>query len=783
MTKQLRLASAAQTDVGRRRERNQDNVTSHVPPEPELLEEKGALYVVCDGMGGHAAGEVAAKLGVETIRDVYFTMRGQDVISSIAQAVKSANDAIYSAARATVEYGGMGTTCVALVIAGGRGYIVNIGDSRAYILRDGKMRQVTQDHSWVAEQVRGGVLSEEQARVHAHRNVITRSLGTQPSITADLFVETLHDGDRVLLCSDGLHGYVEEAAIFQEISSQPSPHVTVRNLIDMANANGGPDNITAVVVDVLEAPDVTAPVPLPPNATTPIEEGETQPLPVPPGVAAASGALDKTGKATKPIKTPAALEQAEQAKRKGKRQTGPGVTALRILEVAALILIGVSIWYAGFGPLATTRQADQATQKTLSQAQVVAHTAANQNPTDALQALAKARESLLTSMANPALDSSVRAQAQAFLDVQFASAVQLALQRYDAAAGITHLAFNSAATYTLACAAPGSTTPTALTALSSLVALQAPAGKTPIVPDTQLLYAVNGGALYQIAIALDATGSPRPGAITCAKVALTGVTTVTSVAANGLALDALVTTSKGVSVIRITPQRAASGALPAVKAQTLFAPPVKQGTPGAIAANGAAIYLAFSGGATPPTGIWHFQIPSKGTVPAPKTLPTPQPVTSMRFAAGALFMSLADGSLGQLDATTFQPVSVLAPRPVITASPSAYTAATPVPTATALGVTPSSTVGTGAAFGAGSTLVSDPLNPAQMLLADVSLHRIVRLTANTSGPGAGLSAQYVYGDMTSTFTMLALGGSGQTLQVYAWNGAQLIAFPIQEPAA
>jgi serine/threonine protein phosphatase PrpC len=778
LTKQLRLASAALTDVGRKRERNQDNVASHVPPEPDLFQEKGALYVVCDGMGGHAAGEVAAKLGVETIRDVYFDLRGHDVITSIAQAVKSANDAIYSAARATVEYGGMGTTCVALVIAGGRGYIVNIGDSRAYILRDGKMRQVTQDHSWVAEQVRVGVLSEEQARVHAHRNVITRSLGTQPSITADLFVETLHDGDRVLLCSDGLHGYVEEAAIFQEISSQPSPHVTVRNLVDMANANGGPDNITAVVVDVLEAPQVTEPVPLPPDATTPIEEGETQPLPVPAGIAA--GRKDKTGKATKPVGTPAVAEKLEA---KGKR-AGKGVTALRILEVAALILIGVSIWYAGFGPLATTRQADQATQKTLSQAQATAHAAASQNPTDALQSLAKARESLLTSMANPALDSSVRAQAQAFLDVQFASAVQLALQRYDAAAGITHLTFNSAATYTLACTAPGSTTPATLTALSSLVALQAPAGKPPIVPDTQLLYAVSGGELYQIGIGLDAAGNPRPGAPTCARVAMTGVTAVSAIAANGLALDALVTTSKGAVVARITPQRAASGTLPAVKAQSLFAPPVKNGTPGAIAANGAAIYLAFSGGANPPTGVWHFQIPSKGSVPAPKTLATPQPVTSMRFAAGTLFMSLADGSLGQLDpASTFQPVSVLAPRPVITSSPSSYTAATPVPTATALGVTPSSTPGAGAAFGAGSTLASDPLNPAQMLLADVGLHRIVRLTANTSGPGAGLSAQYVYGDVTPTFTMLALGGAGQTLQVYAWNGAQLLAFPIQEPAA
>ena len=156
----------------------------------------------------------------------------------------------------------------------------------------------------------------------------------------------------------------------------------------------------------------------------------------------------------------------------------------------------------------------------------------------------------------------------------------------------------------------------------------------------------------------------------------------------------------------------------------------------------------------------------------------------MRMAGGALFMSLADGSLGQLDSTlTFQTVSVLAPHPVTIANPSSYTAATPVPTAASVGATPSSTTVAGAAFGAGSTLVNDPLNPTQMLLADVSIHRIVRLTANTSGPGAGLSGQYVYSDVTPTFTMLALGGSGSTLQAYAWNGAQLLAFPIPEPAA
>ena len=114
------------------------------------------------------------------------------------------------------------------VIAGGRAFVVNIGDSRAYIVRDGKMRQVTRDHSWVAEQVRVGLLTEEQARTHSHRNVITRSLGTQPNVTADLFVETMHNGDRVLLCSDGLHGYVESVISSARWSSTPIP-ISPRN--------------------------------------------------------------------------------------------------------------------------------------------------------------------------------------------------------------------------------------------------------------------------------------------------------------------------------------------------------------------------------------------------------------------------------------------------------------------------------------------------------------------------------------------------------------------------
>src|SRR5579885_1908267 len=248
----MRLAAGDVTDVGRKRERNQDNVTQYIPTDEDVLEQKGALFVVCDGMGGHAAGEVAAELGVNTIRDAYYASRSKDTINALAAAIETANDAIYNRAREHPELSGMGTTCVAAALVDGRAFIVNIGDSRAYLVRDGKMRQITRDHSWVAEQVRVGLLTEDQARNHSHRNVITRSLGTQPNVMADLFVETMQNGDRLLLCSDGLHGYVEHDEIEREMVEHSDPDLAAQNLINMANENGGPDNITALIVHLID---------------------------------------------------------------------------------------------------------------------------------------------------------------------------------------------------------------------------------------------------------------------------------------------------------------------------------------------------------------------------------------------------------------------------------------------------------------------------------------------------------------------------------------------------
>jgi serine/threonine protein phosphatase PrpC len=144
----------------------------------------------------------------------------------------------------------MGTTCVAAVLRGNMAYIANVGNSRAYLVRKGQVKQVSQDHSWVAEQVRAGLLTEDQARTHAQRNVITRSLGTQADVEIDVFHEQLEEKDLLVLCTDGLSDLVGDDEILR-IVDQSTPQESVYHLVEIANAKGGPDNITAIVILVL----------------------------------------------------------------------------------------------------------------------------------------------------------------------------------------------------------------------------------------------------------------------------------------------------------------------------------------------------------------------------------------------------------------------------------------------------------------------------------------------------------------------------------------------------
>ena len=251
MSKQLRLDVAQLTDVGRKRPHNEDNMSYVIPKDQQVMMKKGALFIVADGMGGHAAGEVASEIAVDTVSYAYYQEDSDDIAASLVHAIKRANTLIHQRAAENMLRSGMGTTCVAGVLRGGVAYIANVGDSRTYLVRHGQVRQVSQDHSWVAEQVRAGLLTEEQARSHAQRNVITRCLGTQADVEVDIFAEPLEEGDSFVLCSDGLSGFVTDDDL-RAIVNQYVPQESVYHLVERANENGGPDNITAIVVHVQE---------------------------------------------------------------------------------------------------------------------------------------------------------------------------------------------------------------------------------------------------------------------------------------------------------------------------------------------------------------------------------------------------------------------------------------------------------------------------------------------------------------------------------------------------
>ncbi len=251
MSKQLRLDVAQLTDVGRKRPHNEDNMAYVIPKDPQVMARKGALFIVADGMGGHAAGEVASEIAVDTVSKVYYQDDSDDVAVSLLHAIKRANALIHQRAAENMMRSGMGTTCVSAVLRGATAYIANVGDSRAYLVRKGTIKQVSQDHSWVEEQVRAGLLTRDQARSHVQRNVITRCLGTQPDVEIDVFSEHLEEGDSFILCSDGLAGPVPDEELGR-IVDQYVPQEGVYHLIERANENGGPDNITAVIMRVQE---------------------------------------------------------------------------------------------------------------------------------------------------------------------------------------------------------------------------------------------------------------------------------------------------------------------------------------------------------------------------------------------------------------------------------------------------------------------------------------------------------------------------------------------------
>lgn len=250
----LNLVSAGWTHPGQRRQLNEDSWRiAGKTDAPHLWPERGRLFAVADGMGGHAAGEVASQLAINTLFSEYYRDDQQlaPLNVRLEQAIAVANRAVYEQSLIHQSQTGMGTTLVAVVVHEDWLIVASVGDSRAYLIRSGEPRQITRDHSWVAEQVQAGMLTEEEARNHIYRSVVTRCIGHHQDVQIDTFELLLDPGDIVLLCSDGLSGQVSDKEMTQ-ILTRENPERAVEQLIDQANKAGGPDNITAVVLYMLE---------------------------------------------------------------------------------------------------------------------------------------------------------------------------------------------------------------------------------------------------------------------------------------------------------------------------------------------------------------------------------------------------------------------------------------------------------------------------------------------------------------------------------------------------
>ena len=235
------LRSGALTDPGMVRVSNQDAIL-----------QEATSFAVCDGMGGHAGGEVASAAAVSALRSSLMTTTSAE---GLREAIVAANDAVLAAGEGKPELVGMGTTCVAAVLVGtndgDRLLLANVGDSRGYLFRRGELSQVTEDHSMVAQLIRDGLLDQAEAAFHPQRHVITRVLGLEGSVEVDLFELRLLEGDRVLLCSDGLINELDAEEVTRVLSTQSDPEAAAEDLVRRANANGGADTISVVVIDTL----------------------------------------------------------------------------------------------------------------------------------------------------------------------------------------------------------------------------------------------------------------------------------------------------------------------------------------------------------------------------------------------------------------------------------------------------------------------------------------------------------------------------------------------------
>jgi protein phosphatase len=305
----MRLADVASlSDPGRVRRRNEDAFVCEPP-----------LFAVADGMGGAQAGELASRLATAAMRE-YRAEASLDPETHLRSSIQEANRRIYARAASDPQVSGMGTTVTAALVADGRVAVGHVGDSRAYRIRDGALEQLTQDHSLVADLVRSGRLTPEEAEVHPQRSVITRALGTDAGVQVDSFSVDARPGDVFLLCSDGLTTMVDDDAVLKTVRKSHSLEASARSLVQAANKAGGEDNVTVILFSFADGDQA----PLPAAATVPDAPVVAAPQAVNGGRPAAAA--------------PAA------ARPKGERRVGRAMLVVLLVLVLFAAVAAVALW-------------------------------------------------------------------------------------------------------------------------------------------------------------------------------------------------------------------------------------------------------------------------------------------------------------------------------------------------------------------------------------------------------------------------------------------------------
>lgn len=244
-----KVTVACKTDLGRVRENNEDKFEYYVAEDDGTIASKGLVFLVCDGMGGHAAGQIASELATKTFIDVYLHHPSEDPVIAMQSAVTAANRFVVDVGRSVPARRGMGTTLSGLILIQDKAYTCQVGDSRVYRLRNGEMLMLTHDHTWVDEAMRSGLITAEEAETHPYKHVLTRAIGTEGDVQADVESAELMAGDVFLLCSDGLLNHVDDDTIADQLRTY-APSEACWRLVARALAGGGSDNCTVMVVRV-----------------------------------------------------------------------------------------------------------------------------------------------------------------------------------------------------------------------------------------------------------------------------------------------------------------------------------------------------------------------------------------------------------------------------------------------------------------------------------------------------------------------------------------------------